>query len=477
MSSHKNLLHCIIMIAITFGIGLLPPLGGDITPLGMKVLGVFIGVLYGWSFLSFFWTSCFGMLALALTGYDTIDKILAAGFSNTMVLQMICIFTLVVYFIDNGLVEVAVGFFVNRKITHGRPFVLMFMLFFASALAMMLGLGFASVLFCWAIMYKLFDSLGYKKGNLLVTYMIFGAVMSANVATSVFPFNPFPIMMSGFTAAVGHTISFVPWIGWTFCYVVVLYIIYTLVGKYILRLDVKAFFEKAEEIKRIYIVKTMTKQQKFALAMLCLFLLICLIPFFLPEGTIKAFLGQFGLIGSTFLIMTITSIIRIDEKPITNWVDNAKKGIDWNMIIMFVATTPIANALESADAGILSTVFSHVLPVLSKMPGDMFIWAVVIFMIIVTQFVHNIVLMVALSPTLFSLAASMGNVNLSLLAACIIISATAAFLTPGASATSAAAFANVEYVETKQVYKIALCVILSVIIALAIMYPVAKFVF
>mgnify|MGYP000962818424 CR=1 FL=1 len=56
MSSRTNLIHCIIMVALTFGIGFIPPIGGDITVMGMKILGVFIGVLYGWTFLGFFWT-------------------------------------------------------------------------------------------------------------------------------------------------------------------------------------------------------------------------------------------------------------------------------------------------------------------------------------------------------------------------------------------------------------------------------------
>ena len=44
--SSKYWIHCAIMFIITFGIGALPPFGGDITPLGMDVLGVFLGVLY-----------------------------------------------------------------------------------------------------------------------------------------------------------------------------------------------------------------------------------------------------------------------------------------------------------------------------------------------------------------------------------------------------------------------------------------------
>ena len=50
MSAVKNKstmfwIHNVIMIAVTFGVGLIPPIGGDITPFGMRVLGVFLGIL------------------------------------------------------------------------------------------------------------------------------------------------------------------------------------------------------------------------------------------------------------------------------------------------------------------------------------------------------------------------------------------------------------------------------------------------
>ena len=41
----SNLLKFIVMIVLTIGIGMLPPFGG-ITPMGMKILGVFIGKLF-----------------------------------------------------------------------------------------------------------------------------------------------------------------------------------------------------------------------------------------------------------------------------------------------------------------------------------------------------------------------------------------------------------------------------------------------
>ena len=46
----KNLfywINSIIVFVLMFGIGQLPPFG-QITPLGMQILGIFAGTLYGW---------------------------------------------------------------------------------------------------------------------------------------------------------------------------------------------------------------------------------------------------------------------------------------------------------------------------------------------------------------------------------------------------------------------------------------------
>ena len=64
-------IHCIIFVLLTIGIGFLPPFG-QITTMGMKVLGVFVGVIYGWIFIGFIWPSFFGMIVLGLTGYSNI---------------------------------------------------------------------------------------------------------------------------------------------------------------------------------------------------------------------------------------------------------------------------------------------------------------------------------------------------------------------------------------------------------------------
>jgi len=46
--SPAYIINVIITLALMFGFGFLPPIGG-ITPIGMKVLGCFLGLVYAYS--------------------------------------------------------------------------------------------------------------------------------------------------------------------------------------------------------------------------------------------------------------------------------------------------------------------------------------------------------------------------------------------------------------------------------------------
>lgn len=61
------LVHTAVCLIIMFGFGQLPPFE-PLTPLGMNLIGIFLGVLYGWIFIEIVWPSLLGLLALMLIG-------------------------------------------------------------------------------------------------------------------------------------------------------------------------------------------------------------------------------------------------------------------------------------------------------------------------------------------------------------------------------------------------------------------------
>ena len=59
--------HIVITLLLMFGFGQLPAVG-TITPLGMKLLGIFLGLIYAWSATSLLWPSLLGIVAVISTG-------------------------------------------------------------------------------------------------------------------------------------------------------------------------------------------------------------------------------------------------------------------------------------------------------------------------------------------------------------------------------------------------------------------------
>ena len=86
---HKYL-HFAITLAIMLLFRFIPPIG-SITPYGMAIIGIFIGMIYGWSVDAgnLIWTSLLGLFALALTDYGTAGNALAAAFGNESVMLML----------------------------------------------------------------------------------------------------------------------------------------------------------------------------------------------------------------------------------------------------------------------------------------------------------------------------------------------------------------------------------------------------
>ena len=74
----------LIGIVIMFGFGYLPPIAG-ITPLGMRVLGIFIAMIYLLCAVDIIWPSMLTVIALGLSGYCSVEESIASGFGSDIV--------------------------------------------------------------------------------------------------------------------------------------------------------------------------------------------------------------------------------------------------------------------------------------------------------------------------------------------------------------------------------------------------------
>ena len=112
--------HSVICLAIMFGFGRLAPFE-PLTPLGMNLIGIFLGVLYGWIFIDIIWPSIAGLLAMTLIGGMNPGLLLNKSFGDPIVVMMFFIFVFCATINHYGLSKFISLWFITRKCVAGKP--------------------------------------------------------------------------------------------------------------------------------------------------------------------------------------------------------------------------------------------------------------------------------------------------------------------------------------------------------------------
>ena len=194
---------------------------------------------------------------------------------------------------------------------------------------------------------------------------------------------------------------------------------------------------------------------------------------FLKATFIGKFFASLGATGSAFLLIGILAMIKLDGKHIFDMQDCAK-GINWEVIIMFVATMPVATALESDKAGVMHFITSLLAPVFDGMSPLLFTFAFILIGGVLTQFAHNVVLAVVMTPIAYNFAVMVGA-NPAILIILLAFALGIAVATPGGSAMGALIYLNTEWIGTGNAYKYCFVVAgISLLVLLAVGVPLGN---
>ncbi len=471
--------HSAIGVLIMFGVGFLPPIPG-ITAIGMKVLGAFLGMLYGWIFIGFIWPSLLGIIALGLSGYQSVTEAFAVGLSNSTTMQILMTFIFFQYVENSGLSSYLAGWFVSRKINEGRPWTLVFIFLLGGTVLSAFINPFAIIILLWSMMGSLCQELGYKRGDKFTGFIMCGVMFLCTLSIFMFPFLPFPIIFLG---VLGAAVDFgaVPMIGWCITGMVMeLSLVggYVLIGKYLLRVDVSRLKNIDRQFYEELRSRRMTGEEKIALTYLALFVAILVLPSFLPKAwALTAILNNLSILGAAILCLSGLCFRRSAREAVVNFGELVYRGVNWELIILFIATFAITPAMQSPQTGILNTVIAALHPLFNNLSPLVFLIAVLVVFGIATQFIHNIILLMVFLPTFGQLCLGLG-IHPALFALMFATMLQAAFATPGASAQAAMMFGNTEWITSKDGYFYgSLFMLWALAVLLLIVYPLGSLLF
>lgn len=464
-------INTVIVLALFIFVRFLPPFG-QITESGMAVLGVFLGMLYGWLTVGFAWPSMLGMLFLGLTQLTTVSEALTEGWGNINACILVIMgFALAAYLDQCKLTDAMAAFFLTRKVIDGRPLVLVGMIFLASFVLGAFVNLFAGIFVMWAIMYKVSEYVGYEKRTLKMAYLLGAVIFAAQIGSFFLPFHASAIMYSGFlTQGTGVTISYLDWMLFQGLLGIVFVIFYPLVGKFILRLD----FSDMANVKNFEYLrgKKLSFEQKFGIFDLVLMIAILMAPDLLPEGNaLGTILKTIGVPGAFIIAMVIPAIVKIDGKPLMD-IGACTKTSSWDVVWLLVATIPIASAMQSEDCGIINTVVSAILGLCGDMNWIVFMVITTVALGLATQISHNLILAIVLFGPLALVCQNLGG-NPAVWFMVNVVVNLAAFVTPAGSAPSALYHGNSEWISSKEAYLMGaiwliMCIVLGILYGVTI---------
>lgn len=157
-------IHSAVYLFLTFGMGYIPT--ESISSLGMSIVGIFIGMLYGWTFIGFIWPSMMSIFALGVCGYfDTPQLAFSNAFSNQLVIFMLLILVFTAYFERSGINKKIAAWFLSRPSVQGRPWFFTFMVLLATFVVGFLVDGNAVNFLIWNLLYGIFKEVDYREGR------------------------------------------------------------------------------------------------------------------------------------------------------------------------------------------------------------------------------------------------------------------------------------------------------------------------
>lgn len=484
------LLKTLIGLAIMLLFWLLPPFA-QLTPAGMKMLGLFIMVIYFCICNEFAWPSIFAVVAMSFLVMDIYPNTAGNALYRAVELSWgfnVIIFVIASLFITYALSEVGymsrvANWLLRQRIARKSPWAFTFAIWFV---ALFLGMWFdptATLVFTLGFTKAIFEKLGFQKGEKYPAMVVIGIAFSICIAFGMTPIShPLPILALGvYQNITGASINFVTYMALGIpvglvCFVGLLAI---------LRFMVKPDMKKLEDADLGSLVEQnpapMKKREALtagvAFVVFGCWLLMGFLNVFAAGSAIAGFFNRITTLMPAIMGVVLLCMIRVDGAPLMPFEKGMRNGISWNIIVLLAALFMLGNGLAEATTGFNASIASFMRPFIGSGISSFAIMLLIMLVIILlTNVLNNIPVVMLMLSVCVPMAAELGMHPLSI-ALLITISGEMAFATPSAFPAITMIYGD-EWTQPKLIFRCGVIVMLwCLLIMAAVGYPLARLMF
>ena len=473
----KTIVHVAIMCLFMFGFRFLPTFS-TVTEYGMAVLGVFLGLIYGWSFVGLMFPTLLGVFGLALTGYGTVEQVAIAMFSNSSILMMMFGSLCFMVLMQSKAADYIMAKIIGSNLAKKSPMYTVVIIFGATLLINNFGGQMVFYFGIFPIMVSTLKKVGYPIGDRFSVMFLTGFMACIQLGMCFRPFVGWGIMTVGTMMQLTQSqISYGAWMIIMVVVDVLVMISYPLFMKL-----VGCDFQRLAEvdIAQAFGVDTNQKMnlaQKIVLAAMGVFLLVVIVFSVAGNklGALNTAYMQISIIGMMILFWIVVTIVKINGKPLLN-LREASTMFAWDMLLLVALALLISSVLTSTETGISAWIASLLGPIFAGKSPVVFLIVLAALTLILTNVANNI----AICYIMMNVTAAMylNGLPVNILAASMIISvfAVLAFLTPASSMPGAMLHAC-DALTPKDIYKIMPAILLYFLVLCTFLFVVGGMIF
>lgn len=449
----KTVMHYAIMILIMAVFYFIPGLGnGIVTAYGMKILGVFIGLVYGWTFVGMLVPSIIGAVALALAGLGTAQDVFVSIFNNYNIIMMIVGSLGFVAISQCNASDWVFAKILSSSIAKKSSVLMVGCIFAVVLILALVGMGILLMFVLFPIMNDFLKKCGYVRGEKFSILFLLGYMIAMQLPIGFLPFYSWGLLICGSMQSItGYAIP----VGAYILLSVIIYMIFLLTYPVLMKV-LGCDFTKLENIDVLQAFNVnpeakLNLTQKITMGGMLLFIALVLLGSFVQIPIIQTIYGKIGVMGLMLAYWVAMLLIKIDGKPLLD-MRKASEGMSWDLCILMAVALVLSSALTSAESGVGTWLAMMIGPLFSNVSEIGFLIIIALVLIVLTNLANNIAIVFILINVVASMAAA--GVQINMLTTSIILtigSCAVAYLTPASSLTGAILHGG-EMIESKKLY-------------------------
>ena len=434
-----------VTVCFIFLLGRIVPSFAGITPIGVSMLFIFLGVLIATMVTGeTFWPAMLGLIGMVLCDYATAGDLLKMWFGNITIQQIIWVMALTGAVTESGAVNVLARKILKVKALEGHPMRLIITLLMTVLICSALVSSPTTMLLLW---YPILDGIcemcGIKKDSDLKRELLLGIYMAA-MGAYVLPFKGVHLssiaIISGIMESSGLTFNNMAYLIVATLVIVAVVLVYALFIRFVWKTDLTPLKEfKSEKLGLKESDLKMTGKQKILLGFMLFGIFFLLISMVLPKSSaIYAFYNKIGSTWIWIILFTILCVMRDKEgKPFINGVKLLQTKTMWGIVAVAGCFTIAGSAIASDDLGIKAAIADLLAPILGNASWPVMVILCIAVSVIFTNFTNGMPVSFTINAVCVPLACTLelaGAGNATILGVATILASMCAFLTNISSA-------------------------------------------